>query len=274
MSDSPPNPALTPAERLRLLQLQTRDAMASRIVKASEGAAEEGLEVSAEPVSDSAPQTSDVPWRLLPADVTLHRWQAECLDLWMTQGRGTVKVATGAGKTLFALAVAERLHNERENDLRVVIVVPTIPLMHQWHEDLRRGNVPASALGLMGGGQDTIDPAQTRIAICVINSARDRLPRLVQQADWASRLLLVVDECHRANAEESRRVFECHPRYVLGLSATPETESDDVDMPSDAAYAESPVGQALGRSSMSTHSGERSRTVCSPPSRCGMSASR
>jgi superfamily II DNA or RNA helicase len=157
-----------------------------------------------------------------------------------------VKVATGGGKTLFALAAIQELHNIREPDLRVAIVVPTIPLMLQWVDELRKGNLPDSAIGMLGGGQDPEPLDQRRILVCVLASARERLPKLVEQAGWAGRLLLVVDECHRAKAEQARRIFDSKPAFTLGLSATPESVDDDLGVPTDEAYAQGPVGQGLG----------------------------
>ncbi|MCI0658265.1 MAG: DEAD/DEAH box helicase family protein, partial [Acidobacteria bacterium] len=162
------------------------------------------------------PPTS--PWRLVPEGVALHAWQKECLPLWLASGRGTVKVATGGGKTLFALAAAQELQNQREPDLRLVIVVPTIPLMFQWEDEVRSGNLFESAIGLMGGGREPPPEEGLRILLCVLNSARDRLPAFVEKAGWGPRMLLVVDECHHASAEQARRIFETRPRYTLGLS--------------------------------------------------------
>lgn len=243
--DFEPDPALTDVERLQLLQLLTRDAMARRKVAGSKRESDDiGTSDSAGGSGSSVPVPER--WRLTAEATQLFGWQSECLPIWMRDCRGTIKVATGAGKTLFALSVAERLQNERDPALRLVVVVPTIPLMHQWHDELRQGNLPADAIGLLGGGLDSIQPEATRIAICVLASARDRLPRLVQLAGWAPHLLLIVDECHRANAEEARRIFDAHPQYTLGLSATPEQEPDATDIPSDSAYAVSAVGQGLG----------------------------
>lgn len=185
-------------------------------------------------------------WRLLPDGLTLHRWQQDCLPLWLEHGHGTVKVATGGGKTLFALAAAQALQNEREAELRLIIVVPTIPLMFQWRDELAAGNLPSETIGLMGGGQDLQPARHLKVLIAVINSARDRLTSFVKRSRWQGPLMLVVDECHRANAEQARRIFDVNARYTLGLSATPEQDADASDVPADQAYENSPVGQGLG----------------------------
>lgn len=94
------------ADQLLLLQLLTRQ----DVVKRQEQSADSGGE--AEEDSDQVDGGVRMPehWRLLPEEIGLYDWQQECLGLWMKERRGTVKVATGGGKTLFGLAVAERLH--------------------------------------------------------------------------------------------------------------------------------------------------------------------
>lgn len=232
-------------DRLRLLQLLTRQAMDERRRRETSRDADDPEIESADPAKRA---TAEIParWRLLPENATLYDWQRECLPLWMEHGRGTIKVATGGGKTLFALAAAQQLQNERVPDLRLVVVVPTIPLMFQWQDELRLGNLPDSAIGLMGGGQDLSPTSELRVLICVLNSARDRLPGLVAKAGWAERALLVVDECHRANAEQAQRIFDSKPAFTLGLSATPERDSESEGLPTDEAYQNGVVGQALG----------------------------
>ncbi|MFG0316953.1 MAG: DEAD/DEAH box helicase [Planctomycetota bacterium JB042] len=237
-----PLPIFTGEDRLRLLQLQTRRAMHERRERSASDRRGGGSGPSSDDSSTAVPDQ----WRLLPEDCSLYGWQQECLTKWMRQGRGTVKVATGGGKTLFALAAAERLQNEREADLRLVVVVPTIPLMFQWCEELRQGNVPSAAIGLMGGGQDLPPLDRVRILICVLNSARERLPGLVKKQKWADRMLLVVDECHRARAKQARRIFDAHPKYTLGLSATPEQDEGEEGVAADEAYESGVVGKALG----------------------------
>jgi len=59
-------------------------------------------------------------------------------------------------------------------------------------------------------------------------------------------MMMVVDECHRAGAAQAKRIFDSMPRYILGLSATPEPDLETGELPSDAAYEQGVVGQALG----------------------------
>lgn len=239
------NQLLSDEDRLRLLQLMTKRAMAERVGR--EGQQEEA-DADGEANAGVVQPASVVPdrWRLVPDGVFLYDWQEECLPLWTSAGRGTIKVATGGGKTLFALAAAQQLQNEHEPNLRLVVVVPTIPLLFQWYDEVKKGNLPDSAIGLMGGGQETAAHTSLRVLICVLNSARDRLPSFVAGAQWAERMLLVVDECHRASAEQARRIFDAKPRYTLGLSATPEQDAEAEGLPTDEAYGKSVVGQALG----------------------------
>lgn len=235
----------TDENRLRLLQLMTRRAMAERRSRAEDQNVDNLDSDVSQREMPPLPGLSER-WQLIPDMVSLYDWQRECLPLWMTHGRGTVKVATGGGKTLFALAVAQQLQNDREHDLRLVIVVPTIPLMFQWRDEVRQGNIPDSAIGLMGGSQDLPPASDLRVLICVLNSARERLPEFVAKARWAERMLLVVDECHRSSAEQSQRIFKAMPKYTLGLSATPERDSESEGLPSDEAYEQGVVGRALG----------------------------
>ena len=241
--DRSPEQVFDAADHLQLLQLETRRKIAERLQKGQPVADEENVD---RPVASRSRTRVPRKWQLLPKGVRLHRWQKNCLPLWMEKGRGTVKVATGGGKTFFALAAAQELQRTAEPDLRLVIVVPTIPLMIQWRSELPAGNLPDSAIGLLGGSESPASLDDLRVLICVLASARQKLPDLIATAGWADRMLLVVDECHRSRAAQSQQIFECGPRYTLGLSATPETADDDDAVPQREAYDQGVVGQALG----------------------------
>jgi len=246
MAKKPLTPDLifTDIDRLHLLQLTTRRVVAENRSKKLTSESKNNSQIY--PDDNSSISLIPEKWRLLPEDVTLYDWQKECLPIWLPQGCGTVKVATGGGKTLFALAAAQALQNDQQPNLRLVIVVPTIPLMFQWRDEIYKGNIPKSAIGLMGGGQEMPPISSIRILICVLNSARVHLPKLVRQAGWSDRMLLVVDECHRSAASQARNIFDSKPRYTLGLSATPEPDLENSDVPTNSAYESSIVGKSLG----------------------------
>ena len=140
---------LSPGDQLLLQQLLTRQALS--VGADSSDANDE--EIVSEGVLDAV-TNQDGKWRLLPEDFSPHDWQKRCLEMWLPLRRGTVKVATGGGKTLFALAAAQALQNTHDPDLRLVVVVPTIPLMFQWRDEFKNSNIPASQIALIGGGVD------------------------------------------------------------------------------------------------------------------------
>lgn len=235
----------TEAHRLKLLQLQTRQEIHKRLAP-----------VHLEEVEDDSEHQTVIPkkWHLIPEAVNLYEWQRECLPKWLEKGRGTVKVATGGGKTLFAFAAIEKLQNDHVNDLRVAVIVPTIPLMNQWRDELRQSNLPDSAIALLGGGNTPVSLKDARIVLCVLASARTKLANLVKTADeddWRTNLLLIVDECHRSSAAIARNIFKANARYTLGLSATPEQEFESAEDNRktdslDRGYNLSTLGEKLG----------------------------
>jgi superfamily II DNA or RNA helicase len=180
----------------------------------------------------------------LTRGVDLNRWQQEASEAWFAAGyRGTIKVVTGAGKTLCALAIAERLQREVDPELRVAIVVPTIVLMNQWRSAFARySNLPQGAVGALGGGHGDHFDNDRRVLVAVLATARKELPRLVRSAGVGEHLLLIADECHRVGAPEMSAVLNTPRAYSLGLSATPEREADESDGSGDGGAAVDRIG--------------------------------
>ena len=107
--------------------------------------------------------------------------------------KGTLVANTGFGKTKTAIDAIERVQTKNPN-VRVVIVVPTQILKEQWITKLdERGLV-------------------FNIEVLVLNTAAKR-PFYCN--------MLVVDEVHRAAAEQLSQMFlNCKPKFILGLTAT------------------------------------------------------
>lgn len=168
----------------------------------------------------------------------LYAWQKECLDAWEENDRrGIVHVVTGAGKTFFALAAIEQARGLFP-DLMVRIVVPTIPLAHQWEKSLLHHIGPeAWRPGFFGGGER--DDPDRHVMIYIVNSARDSLAGHIRR-DLAlgKHVFLICDECHHYQSRENRKIFgflneslrsgRDRELYLsLGLSATPFGTADD-----------------------------------------------
>lgn len=195
--------------------------------------------------------------------ISLYPWQNNCLDNWFgSDCHGTVKVVTGAGKTIFALSAMIKLQNSLERDLHVVIVVPTIVLMEQWYDEIvANTNIPPHLIGKLGDNMKDDFGDGRRIIIAVINSAQRYLQKLVDQYGCGEKLLLIVDECHRSGSNIMQKIFEAKRKYSLGLSATPErdeyTEEDydpefgeiqstSPECASTKSYNDSILGQNIG----------------------------
>lgn len=171
----------------------------------------------------------------------LYEWQEDFVNRWMKEKNGIVEVVTGAGKTHMAMSVMERMKREF-SDLKVTIIVPTIVLLEQWYQNLvYKLQISPEEIGLRGGGyKDNFEGKN--VLICVINSAirNDFIEKATQ---GLSHNLLIADECHRAGAKEFRKIFKARRDWNLGLSATPERETDNAF----EEVLEKELGHIIGR---------------------------
>jgi superfamily II DNA or RNA helicase len=147
-------------------------------------------------------------------------WQTEALPLWEKGLRGVVSVVTGGGKTVFAELCMIKFR-ERYPDGRIIVLVPTITLLDQWCVSLQEElNIPADQIACFSGREKR---SKTNIVnLMVINTGRTLAPKLARGLD----IMLVVDECHRAGSPANALALQIAPVAALGLSATPERESD------------------------------------------------
>ena len=146
----------------------------------------------------------------------LRNWQTEALAKWeYSNNRGIVRVVTGGGKTVFALACIDFI-----KPIATLVIVPTEALLEQWWEEaanyfdlaLDEVNIVTGSLRFKLGA----------INIAVLNTAA-RLPEKIKK----HKCFLIVDECHKAASENFRMALNVNPIASLGLSATPERQYDD-----------------------------------------------
>lgn len=176
---------------------------------------------------------------------SLRIWQKEALDKFLrVKPKDFLAVATpGAGKTTFALTLAATLVADKSVN-RVIVVVPTEHLKHQWSEAAKR-------FGL------AIDPNFTNSS--AVNAAYDGIAVTYAQVGMhpfkhhavasARRTLVIMDEIHHAGDAKSwgDGVYEAYNdvEHRLALTGTP-FRSDDSAIPF-VRYEEDGDGHRISR---------------------------
>lgn len=155
---------------------------------------------------DSARSYDKLPLTL-KAPITARRHQAEALTAWTEAQRiGVVALPTGAGKTILAMMAMAQVQRP------TLIVVPTIDLMYQWLDVVKR--FFDAPIGLLGGGSHDIEA----ITIATYDSAAMHAERLGPMFG-----LVVFDECHHLPGPQYSMIGLCTiAPFRLGLSATVE----------------------------------------------------
>jgi len=153
--------------------------------------------------------------------ITPRRWQSEAVEVWAGKFHGVIRVVTGGGKTVFSYLCMEKFFDQYP-DGRAIIVVPTLALLDQWFVDICDAtDISESDVACYWGDSRPEQPA--KINIIVLNTAR----HIARDLSEPCSTMLIVDECHRAGSLENSRALKGHHEATLGLSATPERESDE-----------------------------------------------
>lgn len=172
----------------------------------------------------------------LPFGLQIRPYQRQAIDNWLAnKGRGTLKMATGSGKTITALSLTTELY--KKIGLQVLLVVcPYRHLVSQWARECQKfGLEPILAFenvrawqsklstqlyNVRSGNQPFLTVITTN-ATLMSQGLQSQLPYLPEKT------LIVGDEAHNLGA---RRLEASLPRNVglrLALSATPERYFDD-----------------------------------------------
>lgn len=143
----------------------------------------------------------------LARDLVPRPYQEAALAAWVKQrSRGVVILPTGSGKTILAVLAIE--HVKRPT----LIHVPTIDLMHQWHDVLQ--GFFGCEIGRFGGGLNELHA----ITVTTYDSG------LLHMSSKGNRFgLTIFDECHRLPTPQYRHLVDSSiAPFRLGLTATPE----------------------------------------------------
>jgi superfamily II DNA or RNA helicase len=154
--------------------------------------------------------------------------QEECIEHLNTLGSSILSMYPGFGKTALAIALAARI------GLPTLVVVNRIVLLNQWRDSIVRFCPSVS----ISTSYERPGDAQ----IVVVNAIN------VEKMTNLSRYgFLVVDECHMIVTETlSKCLIVVHPRYLLGLSATP-YRPDGMDMLIDLHFGTNKIIRKLSR---------------------------
>ncbi|HZY74840.1 MAG TPA: DEAD/DEAH box helicase family protein, partial [Jatrophihabitantaceae bacterium] len=126
----------------------------------------------------------------------LRAWQAEALAVYEAENprRDFLVTATpGAGKTRFALALAQRLLQRRAID-RLIVVCPTDHLRTQWADAAARAGIPLDAA--LSNATGPVRPDLTGYVTTYAQVAAK--PALHAARANAKRSLVILDEVHHA----------------------------------------------------------------------------
>ncbi|MEG4499256.1 DNA phosphorothioation system restriction enzyme [Microcoleus sp. F10-C6] len=172
----------------------------------------------------------------MPPSLQLRQYQRVAVANWFAnQGRGTLKMATGSGKTITALAIATELYNKI--NLQVLLVIcPYCHLVNQWARESEKfclkpilafdsarswQNKLAAGLYEVRSGERAFLTIITTNATLMGDSLQSQLRYFPEKT------LIIGDEVHNLGAP---RLGESLPRNIglrLALSATPERHFDE-----------------------------------------------
>ncbi|HZH38514.1 MAG TPA: DEAD/DEAH box helicase family protein [Bacillales bacterium] len=144
-------------------------------------------------------------------EIVLRDYQSEALKRWIENDkRGCIILPTGAGKTIIAIKAII------ETDSSTLIVVPTLNLMEQWFESIKRICKDKNLVGMFGGGYEDIK----MITITTYDSAYLKSSFLGNKFKF-----IIFDEAHHLASEKYSSIGEHFiSPYRLGLTATIERE--------------------------------------------------
>lgn len=172
----------------------------------------------------------------IPPSIQLRQYQRQAVANWFgNQGRGTLKMATGSGKTITALAIATELYEKI--GLQVLLVVcPYRHLVTQWARECENFNLqPILAFENLHNWQSQLSTAlynvqsgnQPFVTVITTNATLIGEGLQSQLNYFPEKTLIVGDEAHNLGAP---RLEQSLPRTIglrLALSATPERYFDE-----------------------------------------------
>ncbi|MBD1859709.1 DNA phosphorothioation system restriction enzyme [Leptolyngbya sp. FACHB-1624] len=189
-------------------------------------------------VSPSRPRSL---YPMVPDGLVLRPYQQQAIDNWFAnKGRGTLKMATGSGKTITALAIAAELYRKSSQQNKplqgLLIVCPYRHLVTQWAQEAQKfGLEPILAFETVQNWQGELQSQllavhserQPFITVITTNATLIRESLQSQLQFFPRRSMIIGDEAHNLGATRLEASLPQAIPLRLGLSATPERYFDE-----------------------------------------------
>jgi superfamily II DNA or RNA helicase len=163
-------------------------------------------------------------------------YQEEAVKSWLKAGgQGTLRMATGTGKTITSLLAAARVARAVDEFL-LAVAVPYQHLVDQWSEDVREfGIEPVLAYESRAKWQPKLERQLLELNnglrdVCVVVTTHKTLSGEATQKTVRrvrGRSMLIGDEVHHMGASHTQNALMDRFDFRLGLSATPERWYDE-----------------------------------------------
>jgi superfamily II DNA or RNA helicase len=167
-----------------------------------------------------------------PDAISLYDHQKSAIKHWISnKGTGVLEMATGSGKTITALSLANTLWDAMgDRSLTIIIVAPYIALVDQWIEVCNLyGLKPIKCAEGYYSWSTDLDTAiiamnmQSRklLSLCVTSATlrTESFQKLL--SNLKGNCLIIADEVHNYGTKSAIESFPISARFRLGLSATP-----------------------------------------------------
>lgn len=145
-----------------------------------------------------------IPSPMFESSLSLRPYQKDALKKWFKVKRGSIIMPTGAGKTILALKIIEKLNTS------AFIVVPTLDLLTQWKEELEEAF--STEVGEYSGNKKVL----SALTVSTYDSAYLNAERFGNKFE-----LIIFDEVHHLASEGYMHIAEMFASpFRLGLTAT------------------------------------------------------
>ena len=173
----------------------------------------------------------------IPSYLQLRSYQKQAVNNWFANnGRGTLKMATGSGKTITALAITWELYSQI--NLQVLLVVcPYRHLVTQWSRECEKfGLEPILAFENVRNWQTQLSTqlynigsgSQQFLTVITTNSTLISEGFQSQLKYFPQKTLIIGDEAHNLGSPKLEESLPHNVGLRLGLSATPERYFDEI----------------------------------------------